>query len=74
MEEVVVLGRRGAAQVSFSLPELRELCSLNGVAVSVEWGKCAHSAPAPADAFQLSRVRHAVHKHASGIHPFELVL
>ena len=44
------------------------------VAVSVEWGRSAHSAPAPADAFQLSRVAHAVHKHASGIHPFELAL
>jgi ferredoxin/flavodoxin---NADP+ reductase len=36
IREVVVLGRRGAAQASFTTPELRELGKLDGVAVVVD--------------------------------------
>lgn len=33
VKEVVLLGRRGPAQAAFTLPELRELCALDGVSV-----------------------------------------
>jgi ferredoxin--NADP+ reductase len=36
VREVVVLGRRGAAQASFTTPELRELGKLDGVDVAVD--------------------------------------
>ncbi len=36
VEEVVVLGRRGAAQASWTLPELKELRDLEGVDVVIE--------------------------------------
>lgn len=39
VQEVVVVGRRGLVQAAFTLPEVRELCSLDGVAVSVERGE-----------------------------------
>src|SRR4029450_6877769 len=38
VREVVVLGRRGAAQASFTTPELRELGKLDGVEVVVDAG------------------------------------
>src|SRR4029450_13670625 len=39
VREVVVLGRRGAAQASFTTPELRELGKLDGVDVVVAPGE-----------------------------------
>ena len=39
VREVVVLGRRGAAQASFTTPELRELGKLDGVDVVVDPGE-----------------------------------
>ena len=39
VREVVVLGRRGAAQASFTTPELRELGKLDGVEVVVDAGE-----------------------------------
>lgn len=38
VEEVVILGRRGAAQGAFNNPELEELGHLEGVTIDVDWG------------------------------------
>ncbi len=46
IREVVVLGRRGAAQASFTTPELRELGKLDGVAVVVDRRNIESTQPA----------------------------
>jgi len=41
IEEVVVIGRRGAAQATFTTPELRELAEMTGAAVAVDRAQVA---------------------------------
>ena len=45
IREIVVLGRRGPAQASFTTPELRELGELNGVAAVVDPAELAIDPP-----------------------------
>ena len=62
VREVVVLGRRGAAQASFTTPELRELGKLEGVDVVVDPGNLALD-PASQAVVEEDRTARANLKH-----------
>jgi ferredoxin--NADP+ reductase len=62
VREVVVLGRRGAAQASFTTPELRELGKLDGVDVVVDPGEIELD-PASRSVVEEDRTARANLKH-----------
>jgi ferredoxin--NADP+ reductase len=72
IREVVVLGRRGPAQASFTTPELRELGKLAGVEVAVDPGDLALDAASQAE-LEEDRTAKAnlqiLHDHAGRTQP-----